>query len=132
MAQSETELSRNIKWELARIRQYKPVHSDSVSYAVDEQGCALITFDIHTDEIGDASPAADIRDLETITLRYLAPEYVGQLAPSVLGVREDFPRDLQHINPGPDDQPASICLARTGLQGVYDAFAEKLSAAVSA
>lgn len=122
MAQPETELPRNIKWELARVAQYKPVCADSVTYTVDAQGCALISFDIDTDQLADAPPSADIKDTEAIRLRYLAPEYVGRFAPSVLSAREDFPRDLQHINPGPDEEPVSICLARTGLQAIYDAF----------
>ncbi|HYC06192.1 MAG TPA: Mov34/MPN/PAD-1 family protein [Azospirillaceae bacterium] len=48
----------------------------------------------------------------------------GFTAPSVVSRRADFPRDIAHLNPVPDDWPASPCLSRSsgGLAHLYDRF----------
>jgi proteasome lid subunit RPN8/RPN11 len=122
MVESKTELPRNVQWELARIRRFPAVVSESVEYSVVEDNVARIGFQFRTDPLLDAEPAAPITDLEPVFLLYWSPSLVGRRAPVVISAREDFPRSLPHLNPTGDDRPASLCLARTGLQPIYDRF----------
>ena len=119
MASTEDEPSRNVRWEIAQLERIKPVLTETVTYDVDQDGRALIYFEIETDTLLEPV-ARNILDIEPITLRYFQPNQVGRIAPVVLSGRPDFPRDLLHLYPTPNNQPASLCLARAGLQTIYD------------
>ena len=84
MVESKTELPRNVQWELARIRRYPAVVSESVEYSVVEDNVARIGFQFRTDPLLDAEPAAPITDLEPVFLLYWSPSLVGRRAPGVL------------------------------------------------
>ena len=110
---------RNVRWEIARLKQIKPICSKSIDYCVDSDGHALIAFSIETDTLLDPSNR-EILDVEPIVFRYPTPTSIGSKAPQVLSGRNDFPRDLPHLFPVSTDQPVSFCLARSGLQPIYD------------
>lgn len=80
----------------------------------------VLLFTLRTDLTAD-SPKADIKEEEPIALVYCRG-LVGVEAPSVYSDRVDFPRSLPHLNPVPRTSPASICLAREGLQPHYERF----------
>ena len=110
---------RNVCWEIARLKQIKPIRSESIGYCVDPDGQALISFDIETDILLDPSDT-EILEVEPIVFRYPTPSSIGTRAPQVLSGRNDFPRDLPHLFPSSIDQPALLCLARAGIQPIYD------------
>ena len=110
---------RNVRWEIARLKQIKPICSESIDYCVDSDGQALISFDIETDILLDPSDR-EILDVEPIVFRYPTPASIGSRAPRVLSGRSDFPRDLPHVFPSTANEPVSMCLARSGLQAIYD------------
>ena len=82
-------------------------------------GQALIAFCIETDTLLDPTDR-EILDVEPVVFRYPTPTSIGSRAPQVLSGRNDFPRDLPHLFSASTDQPASLCLARAGLQPIYD------------
>ncbi|MEW7996798.1 MAG: hypothetical protein AB2825_20440 [Candidatus Thiodiazotropha endolucinida] len=43
-----------------------------------------------------------------------AKDKAGEKAPSIYSEREDFPRNVPHLNPVEDSSPSSICLDRGG------------------
>ena len=63
-----------------------------------------------------------IHDNEPLFFLYQDATAVGVSAPAVWSGRDDFPRDIGHINPTPPDVPASLCLSRVGLQPIYDRY----------
>ena len=114
-------LSRNVDWEIARLKTFDPpIRAGSVAYEVDDKGWAYISFEIETDVLLE-SEDTPILDVEPISLRYISEDAIGKRAPAVFSGRADFPRDLPHINPAANDEPAWLCLARSGLQQIYDA-----------
>ena len=121
---SNEEIPRNVKWEIARIRQIDSVQTSLLEYSVDSQGRACISFKIGTDILIEPSDR-EILDIEPIVFRYPSPESVGFRAPEALSGRSDFPRDLLHLFPTRLCEPVSFCLARTGLQSIYDSFGVK-------
>ena len=113
---------RSVQWEIARLMRIAPVVSESVKLGLDEDQCVLITFDIRTDTLlTDAE--TEIQDVEPIAFQYLQLDEIGTKAPHVLSMRANFPRSLSHINPTPADFPVSLCLARAGVQSLYNAEA---------
>lgn len=114
------ELSRNVEWEIAHLKAFDPVRSDTVTYELDEAGWAYISFEIETDVLLEPEDTP-VRDVEPIIFRYPSENEVGRRAPAVFSGRADFPRDLPHINPSASTEPAWLCLARSGLQQIYDA-----------
>ena len=122
--QSKDEIPHFIIWEIARVRQIDSVQSSSLKYFVDSEGRANLSFDIETDVLIEPSNR-EILDIEPIVLRYSTPESVGFRAPEVLSGRRDFSRDLPHLFPSSVSEPVSFCLARTGLQAIYDSFGVK-------
>lgn len=117
----EDGLSRNVAWEIARLKTFNPpIRAGSVGYEVDDKGWAYISFEIETDVLLE-SEDTPILDVEPIRLRYISAEAIGKCAPAVFSGRADFPRDLPHINPAAIDEPAWLCLSRSGLQQIYDA-----------
>lgn len=119
MAETKQQLPRNVLWEIARLRQVKPIIDESIDYCLDKNGRAAISFEIETDILLDPSDHKFL-DIEPIIFRYPTQESVGSWAPEVLSGRSDFPRDLLHLFPARTDEPASLCLARSGLQPIYN------------
>ena len=107
--------------EVQRIRLWRTVDAKGITVSTDSVGRLRIGFTVRTDRLLEPSPT-EIQTLEPISLVYRSLDAVGQVAPFVWSDRLDFPRDIGHINPTPADQPASLCLARAGLQPVYDRF----------
>jgi len=116
---SKVDLPRNVRWEIARLSQLKPVKTGSIAFKENDDGSAIIKFDIETDILLDPVPKS-IRDVEPIVFKYELKHFIGIQAPAVLSGRENFPRNLSHLNPVPADEPVSLCLARAGLQAIYD------------
>ena len=119
MAVNEVEIPRNARWELAQLKSINLVPNKSIKYELDEQKRSLIYFDVTTDILLDPRETV-ILDIEPIVLRYADEHFIGQFAPEVLSGRADFPRDLPHLFPVSENQPASLCLARSGLQSIYN------------
>jgi len=107
--------------EISRIRRWPAVDSDSLSVTTDEADRLRIRIDLRTERLLEPA-ATPIQDIEPVTLVYVSVDAVGMHAPAVWSARPDFPRDIGHINPTPPDDPASLCLARAGLQAVYDRY----------
>lgn len=110
---------RNVRWEIARLNGIKPVDAVTIKFKANSDGTAEIRFNIQTDTMID-SKSAIINDVEPIVFQYRSQADIGKRAPDVLSGRGDFPRDLSHLNPTAADQPVSLCLARAGLQSIYD------------
>lgn len=107
--------------EVQRIRRWRAVDGKGITVSTDSTGRLRIGFTVRTERLLEPSPT-EIQPLEPISLVYRSLNAVGQYAPLVWSDRCDFPRDIGHINPTPAGQPASLCLARAGLQPVYDRF----------
>ena len=107
--------------EVRRIFLCPVVERESVSVSADGQNHVRIQFRIRTDPLVEPIPTP-ILHVEPIILIYPSMEVVGLRAPVVWSGRPDFPRDIGHVNPTRPNHPASLCLARTGLQPVYDRF----------
>lgn len=107
--------------EVSRIRLWPAVDSDSLSVTADEVDRLRIGFDFRTERLLEDA-ATQIQDIEPVTLVYRSVDAVGMHAPAIWSARTDFPRDIGHINPTPPEHPASLCLARAGLQSVYDRY----------
>ena len=121
MAATKDEPPRNVRWEIAHLSQVNSIRTESINYSLDPKDRALISFEIETDILLDPlDREIEILDIEPIVFRYPAPKHVGSLAPEILSDRSDFPRDLLHLFPTPADEPASLCLARSGLQPIYN------------
>lgn len=120
MTKGNAPLPRNIRWEMARLAQFTPIISETISYAENSSGPAVIRFDIETDLQLEPTDTP-ILDIEPVLFEYRNSTLIGKIAPRVLSGRKDFPRDLQHINPGSRDQPVSLCVSRAGHQAIYDA-----------
>lgn len=120
MAEGESAIPRNVAWELARLRNFKPIRSTSVIFQEQKNGAA-IQFEIETDRLIEVIETP-IHDVEPIVLLYPNSDAIGQKAPIVLSGREDFSRDWAHLNPTGLDKPASLCLSRAGIQAIYDSY----------
>ena len=107
--------------EVKRIRRWPPVDSGGLSVVTDRLGRVRIGFAARTERLLEPGPTP-IQDIEPVTFVYWSIDAVGLKAPSVWSGRADFPRDIGHINPTPADQAASLCLARAGLQPIYDRY----------
>lgn len=109
-----------LKHEKSVIAASAGVIEDSIRIYSDDTKIA-INFMLQTEATVEP-PAADIRDNETISLCYNDKNSVGITAPSIWCLRNDFPRNLGHLNPTPLDRPVSLCLARAGHQPIYDRY----------
>lgn len=110
---------RNVLWELSRIARSGPVIKDSLQTEQRDDGQFDISFQIATDLLLDDQPT-NIHDVEPVVFRYPNAKLVGRAAPYVSSGRPDFPRDLQHLITSGVEDPAIFCLARTGLQPIYE------------
>lgn len=110
-----------VRRELAVIAASAGVVDRSVEIVTEADGAVTIRFVLETERFVEKRPSA-ILDREPVELRYSAFAAVGVEAPLVTSGRADFPRTLPHLNPVLPDQPASLCLARAGLQTIYDRY----------
>lgn len=116
---TKPEFPRNVLWELSRISRSGPIVEESLDASVSEDGGFVIALEIRTDVLL-SDEEADIRDIEPVFFRYPRKELVGRNAPIISSGRPDFPRNLQHLITSRADEPAVFCLARTGLQPIYE------------
>ena len=107
--------------EIRRIRRCPAIERATVSASTDKVGRVFVEFAVRTDQLSEPTPTP-ILGVEPIRLVYRSINHVGLDSPAVWSGRDDFPRDIGHINPTPADRPASLCLARAGLQPVYDRY----------
>lgn len=107
--------------EVRRIRRCPAIDHAAISVSKGIAGDIHVAFSVRTDQLVEPAPTP-IHCMEPITLVYKCMESVGLDSPAVWSGRHDFPRDIGHINPTPADRPASLCLARAGLQPVYDRY----------
>ena len=119
---SKVELAPALRYEVAIVTASTGVKEGSVEIKVESTDDSVhLTFVLET-EIPVEEPVADIRSEEIILFRYKNIDAVGVCAPLVISGREDFPRNLGHLNPVRPDSPVSLCLARAGLQPIYDRY----------
>lgn len=116
---AEYEHSRNVLWELSRISRSGPVIEESINASESEDGRFVVAFEIKTDLLLEEQETR-ILDVEPVVFRYPRKELVGRAAPIVSSGRPDFPRSLQHLITSGADEPAVFCLARSGLQPIYE------------
>jgi hypothetical protein len=109
--------------EMALIAASAGVRSDTVKLDIGpDSGSARISFVLET-ETPVEELDTDIRPEEPLVFVYADVDSIGVTAPRlVLSGREDFPRNLPHLNPVAPGAPASLCLSRTGLQPLYDRY----------
>ena len=107
--------------EIRRIRRCPAIEPNTVSASTCNAGRVYVDFSVRTDQLVEPTPTP-ILGVEPITLAYRSINHVGLDSPAVWSGRDDFPRDIGHIYPTPADRPASLCLARAGLQPVYDRY----------
>ena len=111
-----------IRRECAIIANSQGVGEESVTIEQSADGKVRIKFELTTEALVDKLQAP-IHDREPIVLVYSSADVIGIRAPeAVLSGRADFPRQLGHLNAVPSGSPASFCLARAGLQPLYDRF----------
>ncbi len=110
---------RNVEWEIARLKAFDIIRTDTVTFEVGCDEKLRICFDIETDTLLDADDSP-ILDVEPIVFCYETLEAVGRVAPNIYSGRSSFPRSLPHLNPNPANEPAWLCLARSGLQQIYN------------
>ena len=115
----EDEWPETLRHEIGCLRCWPAVQEASIAVTTDDSARILVRFQIETDRLIEAKETP-IQDLEPIILVYRSIDSVGSTAPLVWSGRTDFPRDIGHINPTVPNSPASICLARAGLQPIYD------------
>lgn len=116
--ETSTSWPRIVRAEVGRIRRVRAV-SEPIAYEIQSGGKVRVSFLLKTDlplEQGEWP----IRDVEPIIFEYESADAVGRIGPTVLSGRDDFPRDLTHLNPVPPGSPASLCVARAGVQSIYD------------
>ena len=119
---SITKPSSTLRNELALIAASRGVMNETISYDIDTDSHNVkISFVLETELLVE-EPKADIRLQEPFLIVYQDINEVGITAPVVLSARDDFPRILGHLNPVRSNSPVSICLARAGLQPIYDRF----------
>lgn len=115
-----------VRYEVASIERVDGVVSGSTSvWSVCTDAEAPIgRFHIRFDMASPGLPEPVVRfdNQEPIILAWSDAGQVGRLAPVVLSGRQDFPRDLKHLNPVPTDWPASFCLSLAGLNHIYQRF----------
>ncbi|MCG7625956.1 ThiF family adenylyltransferase [Epibacterium sp. Ofav1-8] len=114
-----SEHPRNVLWELSRISRSGPVIEESINASESEDGRFVVAFEIKTDLLLEEQETR-ILDVEPVVFRYPRKELVGRAAPIVSSGRPDFPRSLQHLITSGADEPAVFCLARSGLQPIYE------------
>jgi proteasome lid subunit RPN8/RPN11 len=120
---AQPNLPPSVRREMALMAGSAGVQEQTVSLEIEAQtGTARISFTLQT-ETPVLPPIADIRPEERLVFAYEDIEAIGVSAPTlVLSGRDDFPKDLGHLNPVGPGQPASLCLTRTGLQPIYDRY----------
>jgi hypothetical protein len=115
------ELPAALRRELAVIAASQGVHEDSARSAGGGDGTFVISFAIDTETLVEPRDSG-IEPTEPINFLYESIDAVGVQSPAVISAREDFPRNFPHLNPVPPGAPVSLCLARSGLQHVYDRY----------
>jgi hypothetical protein len=114
------DLSPALRREIAVIAASLGVQAETVVAAIGTGGIPVRISFVLQNEIPVIASASGILAEEPVTLLYESTNTIGVLAPSVLSGRDTFPRNLGHLNPVPANQPANLCLARAGLQPIYD------------
>ena len=108
-----------VRRELARLKKFDPIVDDTIVFNEHDDGQASISFNLTTDLLLE-NVECSILDSEPIRLLYPNISAIGKIAPEVQSQRLDFPRDLVHLFQSTSGEPASFCLARAGLQSIYD------------
>ncbi len=117
-------LSAAARYTVAIIASRDGVVPDSVTIKVapvegDETPYAVVIFEM---EFGRPSRLTEprVHDSEPIGLAYRSLRSIGVEGPTrVVCVRQNFPRDLPHMNPVSSDTPASPCVAWVSLGDFY-------------
>lgn len=107
--------------EVARINSSPFKVGDPVEVRLVGPQRVTLSFQVRTEKLL-LSTATQILNVEPIILIFDSVNCVGDIAPRVWSGRTDFPRDIGHINPTSANKPASLCLARAGLQPIYDRY----------
>jgi hypothetical protein len=122
-ATSAPPLSMAVRREMSLIALSAGVQKDTVQLRIDPRDAWVqISFALEMETPVERLDTR-IEPVEPFVLVYGDIDAVGITAPKlVLSGRDDFPRNLGHLNPVRVDQPASLCLARSGLQPIYDRY----------
>lgn len=117
-----TDPSPALRREMAVIAASLGVREDTVVLETGTDGESVRISFVLQNEIPVVQPTSGVLPEEPVTFLYESANMIGVLAPLVLSGRDTFPRILGHLNPVPASQPASLCLARAGLQPIYDRY----------
>lgn len=110
-----------VRRELAWLARSDGVIDGTCEFGLAPDGAAAIRFEFETETLVVPRDSG-ILEREPILFIYRGIESVGVEAPLVLSERPDFPRTFPHLNPVRPSSPASLCLARAGLQAIYDRY----------
>jgi len=108
-----------LRHEVHTVERSAGIKERSVVVERGEDGAISICFTVLTDELIEPQPTV-ILDEEPVRLLYRTEGSVGRLAPKAQSLRPDFPKDLPHLNPTPPEGLPDLCLARAGLQAIYE------------
>lgn len=106
-----------LKHDLSFISRRSTVHSNTINIR-DYEDNFIVSFSVERELCGETHCDA-VLSTEPISLRYSKSD-LGTKAPSIHSGRSDFPRELPHLNPIEEHQPAHFCINRLGTQVVYD------------
>lgn len=121
-AAAPNERSPALRREIAVIAASQGVGEETVTFDVKAaDDSARISFLLQT-EIPVETLTTGILPEEPVTFVYEDVDAVGVVAPLVLSGRDTFPTNLGHLNPVLPGYPVSLCLARAGLQPIYDRY----------
>lgn len=118
----KTDWSSAIRKEVSELAQCDGIYSDSASvWTATSGGGAPAALQIRflIAAPGLTRPVVQFHDPEPMAFEWTEPARPGLVAPIVLALRSDFPRNLPHMNPVPDEAPAQPCLSRAGLNHIY-------------
>lgn len=113
------ELKEQQRLALHDLKANRYVIEESVSVLQHEDGSLVVTFELQFDRPANIA-LQTIGSPEPIALRFSDETAAFSLAPKVLSNRADFPRNLPHQQPVPDDAPVEFCLSLQGVQAIYD------------
>lgn len=111
-----------LRREVAIIAASQGVREETITFDIKAaDGSVRISFLLQT-ETPVETLTTGILSEEPVTFVYEHVDAIGIVAPLVLSGRDTFPRDLGHLNPVLPCYPVSFCLARAGLQPIYDRY----------
>lgn len=114
---SAEEVPFRLKTEISQITNHRLVLSETIKvFGSEEWYFVELTMKW---ERGKQWTNRQILEREPVVLRF-EKKGLGECPPKIFSNRNDFPRDLAHLNPVDPDSPVSFCVWRNGIQALYD------------